>query len=90
MSTPQQKFLVPPEVLVPRGTALAALLAGPVFHALRWARRAGLAVWSGLEAHGRKRALRELNDLAARCEDHDPERAQRLRSASRFIAGSTD
>lgn len=36
MSMRQQKFLVPPEVLVPRGALLAALFAVPVFHALRW------------------------------------------------------
>jgi len=39
MSTRQQKFLVPPEVLVPRGAALAALLAVPVFYVLRWIAR---------------------------------------------------
>jgi hypothetical protein len=70
--------------------ALPARVASPFAATLRQRlRRVGLAIWRALEAHGRMRAMRELHGLAARCEDHDPERARQLRSAYRFIAGST-
>jgi hypothetical protein len=47
--------------------------------------RAGLVVWRGLETQGQARALRELTALAERCEASDPQQAQQLRDASRFI-----
>lgn len=69
--------------------ALPTRVASPLAAALHQRlRRVGLAIWRALEAHGRTRALRELHDMAARCEDHDPERARQLRSAHRFLAGS--
>jgi predicted kinase len=70
--------------------ALPARVASPFAATLRQRlRRVSLAIWCALEAHGRMRAMRELHDLAERCEAYDPERAQQLRSAYRFLAGRT-
>ena len=52
---------------------------------LAWARRAGLAVWRGLEAYGRAKAQRELRDLHDRWETSDPQLAKRLRVANAFL-----
>jgi len=52
---------------------------------LALARRAGLAVWRGLEAYGSAKAQRELRDLHDRWETSDPELAQRLRAANTFL-----
>ena len=61
--------------LAPRpGAALLAL-----------ARRAGLAVWRGLEAYGRAKAQRELRLLHDRWETSDPQLAQRVRIANAFL-----
>ena len=49
------------------------------------ARRAGLAIWRGLEAYGRAKAQRELRDLHDRWATSDPELAQRLRDADAFL-----
>jgi hypothetical protein len=49
------------------------------------ARRAGLAIWRGLEAYGCAKAQRELRDLHDRWATSDPELAQRLRDADAFL-----
>jgi len=49
------------------------------------ARRAGLAIWRGLEAYGSAKAQRELRDLHDRWATSDPEMAQRLRDANAFL-----
>ena len=49
------------------------------------ARRAGLAVWHGLEAYGRAKAQRELRFLHDRWETSDPQLAKRLRVANAFL-----
>lgn len=71
-------------------SAVPAVLAAPLAAPLRTRlRRAGLAVWRALELHGHMRARRELHNLAERYEGSDPELAQRLRAACRFIDGNT-
>ncbi len=45
----------------------------------------GQSVWRELEEIGRRRAARELLQLAQRQELYDPAQAQRLRDASRFL-----
>ena len=57
----------------------------PTAALLALARRAGLAVWRGLEAYGRAKAQRELRDLHDRWETSDPQLAQRLRAANAFL-----
>jgi len=57
----------------------------PAATLLAWARRAGLAVWRGLEAYGRAKAQRELRDLHDRWESSDPQLAKRLRVANAFL-----
>ena len=57
----------------------------PAAALLALARRAGLAVWRGLEAYGCARAQRELRYLHDRWETSDPQLAQRLRAASKFL-----
>ncbi len=47
-------------------------------------RRVGSAIWRALEESGRRRATRELLDLAQRVELHDPALARQLRIASHF------
>ena len=49
------------------------------------ARRAGMAIWRGLEAYGRARAQRELRDLHDRWASSDPELAKRMRAANDFL-----
>ena len=51
----------------------------------RHSRRAGLALWRGLEAYGRAKALRELGTLHDRWESSDPKLATRLRAATAFL-----
>ena len=48
-------------------------------------KRAGLALWRGLEAFGQARAERELRTLHERWELSDPERAQVVRDAHAFL-----
>lgn len=48
-------------------------------------RRAGQALWHGLERHGRLHASRELQTLAEACEASDPARARRLREAIAYM-----
>ncbi len=48
-------------------------------------RRAGRALWRGLEAHGRARALREFEHLQDRWETIDPLLAKRLRVAAAYL-----
>lgn len=55
----------------------AALLAG--------LRRTGVALWRGLESHGRTTALRDLQRLHDRWETSDPHLARHLRDASAFL-----
>lgn len=50
-----------------------------------WFRRAGLATWCALEAHGYARALRELRSLHDRWEISDPDLARQLRGARQFL-----
>jgi hypothetical protein len=57
----------------------------PAAALLALARRAGLAVWRGLEAYGRAKAERELRFLHDRWETSDPQLAQRLRVAKAFL-----
>ena len=57
----------------------------PAAALLALARRAGLAVWFGLEAYGRAKAQRELHALHDRWETSDPQLAQRLRAANAFL-----
>ena len=40
----------------------------------------GKAIWRALEHHGRRRANRELLDLADRCRDANPKLSRELRS----------
>jgi hypothetical protein len=44
----------------------------------------GRAVWESLEASGRRRAARELRELAQRWEPIDPSLAAQMRAAARF------
>jgi hypothetical protein len=44
----------------------------------------GQSIWDTLEAAGRRRATRELRQLAQRWESLDPELAQQFREASRY------
>jgi hypothetical protein len=44
----------------------------------------GQRVWSALEAVGRRRAARDLHEMALRWESIDPERARLLRTAAQF------
>lgn len=48
-------------------------------------RRAGLALWRGLEAQGHARALRELEYLHDRWEVSDPRLAAQLRTGTAFL-----
>jgi hypothetical protein len=48
-------------------------------------RRAGLALWRGLEASGQARAERELRALHDRWELSDPARARQVRDAREFL-----
>jgi hypothetical protein len=64
------------------GRARAPDLAAALLARLR---RGGRAVWRGLEAHGRVRALREFRDQHDRWASRDPNLAQRLRAASAFL-----
>jgi hypothetical protein len=57
----------------------------PAAALLALTRRAGLAIWRGLEAYGRAKAQRELRSLHDRWETSDPKLAQRLRAADAFL-----
>ena len=41
----------------------------------------GLSIWGALESFGRRRAMRELHELAERWQSTDPELARCLRAA---------
>lgn len=41
----------------------------------------GLSIWGALESFGRRRAMRELHELAERWQSTDPELARSLRAA---------
>lgn len=41
----------------------------------------GLSIWGALESYGRRRAMRELHELAERWQSTDPALARSLRSA---------
>jgi len=68
-------------------TAVAATATTPPLAAALRARitRVCIAVWRGLESHGRRRAWREMCAVADRYEDTHPELARQLRDANRFI-----
>jgi len=63
----------------------AGLASRPSAALLALARRAGLAVWRGLEAYGRAKAQRELRQLHDRWEISEPQLAQRVRIANAFL-----
>jgi len=63
----------------------AGLASRPSAALLALARRAGLAVWRGLEAYGRAKAQRELRQLHDRWETSEPQLAQRVRIADAFL-----
>ena len=63
----------------------AGLAPQPIAALLALARRAGLAVWRGLEAYGRAKAQRELRQLHDRWETSDPPLAQQARVANAFL-----
>jgi len=63
----------------------AGLASRPSAALLALARRAGLAVWRGLEAYGRAKAQRELRQLHDRWETSEPQLAQRVRIANAFL-----
>ena len=74
----------------PHAMSSALPAAAPLAQRLRTGlRRVALAVWRALEAHGRRRAWRELRDRAERYEGIDTELARQLRDACGFLEGRT-
>jgi len=82
MRIPPTKRLIPQSDLV--STHGASRTAGRDGSLLGLFKRAGVALWRGLEAQGQARARRELRMLADRWAPRDPDVARELRAASEF------
>jgi hypothetical protein len=91
MSTQAHPAMVPPQLPLPLGapSQRTASLASPYKRQTPTIWQAfGQSVWRELEAIGRRRAARELMQLAQRRELHDPAQAQQFRDASRFLTNN--
>ena len=72
--------------VMPRASRAEASNRPPLTPSLRArCRRAGLAIWRGIEAYGHARALRELRSLRDDWQTTDPQPAGQLKAGAAFL-----